>query len=78
MPAARPVLLNWRDGTHFRKDAPCVLCGHSTPLRSHAGEAVHKVCAETWNADHPERVLEGRFVSDPEPRSRTKGTGDHA
>jgi hypothetical protein len=34
-------------------------------------------CAETWNADHPERAMEGRFVSDPEHRSRTKDTGDH-
>lgn len=78
-PAAWPVLLNWRDSSHFRWDEPCVLCEKPTPLRSHDGEAVHKKCAESWNAAHPEKASEGRFVSDPEPRSRTRdASGDHA
>ncbi|MEV8311889.1 hypothetical protein AB0P36_32325 [Streptomyces flavidovirens] len=68
-------LLVWRDSSHFNRweDAPCVLCDRPTPLRSHKGEAVHKVCAEDWNAAHPTEV---RFVSDAEPKSRTKR--DHA
>lgn len=77
-PAARPVLLNWRDSS-FRWDEPCVLCEKPTPLRSHDGEAVHKTCAETWNAAHSEKAIESRFVSDPEPRRRTRdASGDHA
>ncbi|WSE20094.1 hypothetical protein OG518_29705 [Streptomyces sp. NBC_01397] len=49
-------LLNWRDAQHFDRfeDLPCVLCGKSTPMRSHNDEAVHKVCAELWNDSHPE------------------------
>lgn len=41
-------LLVWRDSCHFNRweDASCVLCDRPTPLRSHKGEAVHKVCAE--------------------------------
>ncbi|WP_052499216.1 hypothetical protein [Streptomyces vietnamensis] len=48
-------LLDWGDGRHFdhTRDRPCCLCGRPTPMRSHAGEAVHKVCAEDWNATHP-------------------------
>jgi hypothetical protein len=49
----QPTLLDWRDGIHYRRPAPCVLCGNPTPLRSHAGEAAHKVCAEDWNLAHP-------------------------
>ncbi|WP_328541075.1 hypothetical protein [Streptomyces sp. NBC_00344] len=70
----RPVLLDWRAAIHFRRDAPCVLCGNPTPLRSHDGEAAHEVCAEAWNAAHPGKT---RFVSDAQPRKRTSG-GDHA
>ncbi|MEU2231869.1 hypothetical protein [Streptomyces vietnamensis] len=48
-------LLDWGDGRHFdhTRDRPCCLCGRPTPMRSHAGESVHKVCAEDWNATHP-------------------------
>ncbi|WP_299541757.1 hypothetical protein [uncultured Streptomyces sp.] len=72
-PAEQP-LLDWRTGLHFRRDAPCTLCHKPTPLRSHAGEPVHKVCAEDWNARHPGEM---RFVSDTQPRRRTHGD-DHA
>ncbi|WP_031011746.1 hypothetical protein [Streptomyces sp. NRRL F-5727] len=60
-----PLLKKWRDGRHFGQPAPYVLCGTTTPLRSHAKEPVHKVCAELWNTAHPG---ENRFVSDP-PKS---------
>lgn len=49
-----------------------MLCRKTTPLRSHAGEAVHKTCAELWNARNPG---ETRFVSDP-PKSGK--SNDHA
>ncbi|WUW26994.1 hypothetical protein OG521_39790 (plasmid) [Streptomyces sp. NBC_01463] len=52
---------------------PCTLCRKPTPLRSHAGEAVHKVCAERWNSRHPGA---GRFVSDAQARRR-KHDDDH-
>ncbi|WP_333743627.1 hypothetical protein [Streptomyces ardesiacus] len=75
-PPERPVapvqLLNWRHYSHFGPPAPCVLCGTTTPLRSHAKEPVHKVCAEFWNAAHPGEM---RFVSDP---PKGGGTADHA
>ncbi|MCJ1678305.1 hypothetical protein MTF65_13300 [Streptomyces sp. APSN-46.1] len=47
--------LDWGDASHYdrTRDLPCVLCGRPTPLRSHAGEPVHKVCAEEWNHTHP-------------------------
>ncbi|MFE6818598.1 hypothetical protein [Streptomyces sp. NPDC057675] len=61
-PAAPVPLLDWRDGTHFAWPEWCVLCQKTTPLRSHAGEAVHKTCAEFWNTERPS---ETRFVSDP-------------
>lgn len=71
--APAPVpLLNWRDGRHFGQPAPCVLCGTTTPLRSHAKEPAHKVCAELWNSRHPG---ETRFVSDP---PKGGATTDHA
>ncbi|GAA3479578.1 hypothetical protein GCM10018966_041080 [Streptomyces yanii] len=69
----QPVLLDWRAGLHYRREAPCVLCGNPTLLRSHAAEAAHKVCAEAWNAKHPGEV---RFVSDAQPRRRKND--DHA
>ncbi|MEU7120983.1 hypothetical protein [Streptomyces zaomyceticus] len=48
-------LLDWGDALHFdhTRDRPCCLCGRPTPVRSHAAEPVHKVCAEEWNAAHP-------------------------
>ncbi|GHI22870.1 hypothetical protein Shyd_42410 [Streptomyces hydrogenans] len=49
-----------------------MLCRKTTPLRSHAGEAVHKTCVELWNAEHPG---ETRFVSDPPKGGKGK---DHA
>ncbi|MFB7341205.1 hypothetical protein ACFCZ6_14205 [Streptomyces hydrogenans] len=73
-PVTVPVrLLDWRDPSHFGRPAPCTLCGKTTPLRSHTGESVHKVCAEDWLTEHPG---ESRFLSDP-PRSRSR-TDDHA
>ncbi|MCX4625086.1 hypothetical protein [Streptomyces albogriseolus] len=71
-PVAPVQLLNWRHYSHFGPPAPCVLCGTTTPLRSHAKEPVHKVCAELWNAAHPGEM---RFVSDP---PKGGGTTDHA
>lgn len=62
-----PPLLDWRDGRHFTSPAPCVLCRTATPLRSHTGEAVHKTCAEAWNAANPG---EARFVSDAQPQRK--------
>ncbi|GHB68053.1 hypothetical protein GCM10010377_68710 [Streptomyces viridiviolaceus] len=44
-------------------------------LRSHAGEPVHKTCAEAWIAQHPAEALLGRFVSDAQPKRRDD---DHA
>ncbi|RST19588.1 hypothetical protein E2C00_00645 [Streptomyces sp. WAC05374] len=49
-PEALVQLLDWRHGPHFWPAAPCVLCGTTTPLRSHAKEPVHKACAELWNS----------------------------
>ncbi|MFC8174976.1 hypothetical protein [Streptomyces sp. NPDC057325] len=71
-PTAPVQLLNWRHSSHFGPPAPCVLCGTTTPLRSHAKEPAHKVCAELWNAAHPG---EPRFVSDPPKGGQTT---DHA
>jgi hypothetical protein len=68
------VLLDWRDSSHFRREAPCVLCQKPTMLHSHDGEPVHKICAEAWNAQHPGKA---RFVSDLQRRRRSKGD-DHA
>ncbi|MFD9541409.1 hypothetical protein [Streptomyces sp. NPDC060022] len=72
-PASQETLLDWRDSLHFRRDTPWVLCQNPTPLRSHAGEAVHKTCAEVWNAAHPGEV---HFVSDA--KSKRKSDNDHA
>ncbi len=65
-------LLDWHDGRHFAWPEQCVLCRKTTPLRSHDGEAVHKTCAELWNARNPG---ETRFVSDPPKSGKSK---DHA
>lgn len=70
-------LLDWRDGRHYRRDAPCTLCGAPTPLRSHADEPVHKTCAEAWIAAHPTESRLGRFTSDPRPKKKTSDD-DHA
>ncbi|MGW2612824.1 hypothetical protein ACWC4A_52555 [Streptomyces mirabilis] len=70
-------LLDWRDRRHFDhwQDLPCVLCGASTPMRSHADEPVHKVCAEEWITAHPVEARLGRFASD---QAKATGKGDHA
>ncbi|MFE7948227.1 hypothetical protein [Streptomyces sp. NPDC057426] len=47
-----------------------VLCGTTTPLRSHTSEPVRKTCAEAWNAENPG---EARFVSDPPKGWRSDG-----
>jgi hypothetical protein len=70
-------LLDWRDARHFDRtgDRPCVLCHKPTPLRSHDGEAVHKVCAELWMNTHPDAT---RFHSDDDtPPAQPAGTGRH-
>ncbi|MFD8338939.1 hypothetical protein ACFV42_40790 [Streptomyces solisilvae] len=85
-------LLNWRSGDHFDHSGaqPCVCCKVTTPLRSHAGEPVHKVCAEDWNDRNPQapRV----YANDADPSTRhdlgttrfhsdqpkKRGKGDHA
>ncbi|MEU6175853.1 hypothetical protein ABZ832_28590 [Streptantibioticus parmotrematis] len=36
--AVTHLLLDWRDQRHFARPAPCVLCGTTTPLRSHTGD----------------------------------------
>ncbi|MGW1616846.1 hypothetical protein ACWCQZ_47195 [Streptomyces sp. NPDC002285] len=70
------VLLVWRQHLHYQRPAPCVLCRRPTPLRSHAGEAAHKVCAEQWIAAHfAEALRTHRFVSD---RRSTSTTNHHA
>ncbi|MGW3412439.1 hypothetical protein [Streptomyces sp. NPDC000888] len=48
-------LLDWGESRHFDRFQvrPCALCAKPTPLRSHTGEPVHKVCAEEWNQAHP-------------------------
>ncbi|MEU7020950.1 hypothetical protein ABZ990_09900 [Streptomyces sp. NPDC046203] len=63
---AIPVL-GWGDSSHFdhTRDRPCCLCGRPTPLRSHAGEPVHKVCAEDWNHAHPDAP---RLYTPPDKR----------
>ncbi|MFA3838623.1 hypothetical protein [Streptomyces aureus] len=69
-------VLDWHDAQHFdrTRDLPCALCARPTPMRSHHGEPVHKVCAEDWNDQHPEAPRHrrgnrdhgtGRFHNDP-------------
>ncbi|WP_438489546.1 hypothetical protein [Streptomyces sp. S186] len=66
-------LLDWRDSRHFDnwQDLPCVLCERPTPMRSHAGEPVHKTCAEQWISTYPAEARRGgRFASDVQPKNR--------
>ncbi|MGW7261139.1 hypothetical protein [Streptomyces sp. NPDC054834] len=76
------ALLDWGDGRHFDhwQNEACVLCGRPTPLRSHAGEAVHKACAEDWITAHPVEARLGRFASDAKapPTKRKDAQGAHA
>jgi hypothetical protein len=68
------ALLVWRWGEHFDhfENLPCILCRRPTPLRSHADEPVHKVCAELWISRYPDSK---RFHSDPQPtKPRTRAT----
>ncbi|MFJ4972722.1 hypothetical protein [Streptomyces sp. NPDC088755] len=65
-------LLDWRDSQHYDhwQMRPCALCEQPTPLRSHAGEPAHKVCAESWIAANPTEARLGRFASDVQPKRR--------
>ncbi|MFI5808380.1 hypothetical protein [Streptomyces sp. NPDC051561] len=67
------MLLDWRDARHFdaRQDRPCTLCLRPTPMRSHAGEAVHKVCAESWLAANPVEARPSRFANDLQAKRRS-------
>ncbi|MGC9501242.1 hypothetical protein [Streptomyces sp. WG7] len=51
-------------------------------MRSHAGEHVHKACAEDWITANPVEARLGRFASDltpkPTSKSKSKGQGDHS
>jgi hypothetical protein len=68
------TLLVWRSADHFdhTRDLPCTLCRTlcrtPTPLRSHAGEPAHKVCAELWTSRHSDSA---RFRSDTTPTTHT-------
>ncbi|MGY1544614.1 hypothetical protein [Streptomyces sp. MN6] len=77
-------LLNWTSSQHYDHggDCPCTQCGKPTPLRSHDGEPVHKVCAEDWNERNPgapRHEHDGhdlgtrRFHSDPPRKTRKDG-----
>ncbi|MFD7532256.1 hypothetical protein ACFV8E_32455 [Streptomyces sp. NPDC059849] len=65
-------LLDWRDSQHYDhwQMRPCALCEQPTPLCSHSGEPVHKVCAESWISEHPTEARLGRFASDVQPKRR--------
>ncbi|MEX3102269.1 MULTISPECIES: hypothetical protein [unclassified Streptomyces] len=76
-------LLDWKSSQHYDPQAkPCTECTATTPLRSHAGEPVHKVCAEDWNDRNPNAprfehdghdLGTTRFHSDPPRKSRKEG-----
>ncbi|AXE27898.1 hypothetical protein C0216_30800 (plasmid) [Streptomyces globosus] len=70
------ALLEWRDSQHFDRwqDRPCVLCDKPTPMRSHAGEPVHKACAVYWIAANPVEARLGRFASDTQSKSSQRAT----
>ncbi|MGW0801304.1 hypothetical protein, partial [Streptomyces sp. NPDC002692] len=59
------------------QDLPSVLCEQPTPMRSHYGEPVHKICAEEWISANPKQSRLGRFASDTQPK-RPRATDDHA
>jgi hypothetical protein len=76
--------LNWTSSQHYdhNGDCPCTQCGKPTPMRSHDGEPVHKVCAEDWNdrnPNAPRHQHDGRdlgtrrFHSDPLRKTRKDG-----
>ncbi|MGW1393189.1 hypothetical protein ACWD6Q_16105 [Streptomyces nigra] len=78
------ALLDWRSSEHYDHggNCPCTQCGKPTPLRSHDGEPVHKVCAEDWNdrnSNAPRHQHDGhnlgtrRFHSDPPRKTRKDG-----
>ncbi|MFB6840953.1 hypothetical protein [Streptomyces sp. NPDC056361] len=68
--------LDWGDSRHFdhTQDRPCSLCGRPTPLRSHAGEPVHKVCAEAWNAACPGEPRRYTVPTKLKPQQHDVGT----
>ncbi|MFE5511602.1 hypothetical protein ACFQ9J_13415 [Streptomyces sp. NPDC056529] len=70
------ALLDWGDACHFDhiRNRPCALCGKPTPVRSHAGEPVHKVCAETWNAANPGESRRYTVPTKVRPIQRDVGT----
>jgi hypothetical protein len=65
-------LLDWHDARHFDswQDRPCTVCLRPTPMRAHSGEAVHKVCAESWIAENPVEARRGRFANDIQAKRR--------
>ncbi|WP_445269040.1 hypothetical protein [Streptomyces sp. DSM 41634] len=67
-------LLDWGDSRHYDQSGsrPCALCGKPTPLRSHAGEPVHKVCAEDWNHSQPS---EARRYTHPDKQQSQRDIG---
>ncbi|MFJ3499799.1 hypothetical protein [Streptomyces sp. NPDC090135] len=69
-------LLDWGDASHFEqaRNRACHLCGKPTPMRSHAGEPAHKVCAELWNATHPDEARRYTVPTKARPVQRDVGT----
>ncbi|MEV6245241.1 hypothetical protein AB0M38_03425 [Streptomyces sp. NPDC051742] len=69
-------LLDWGDATHFdpARNRACHLCGRPTPMRSHAGEPAHKVCAEAWNATHPDEARRYTVPTKARPVQHDAGT----
>ncbi|MFD7631744.1 hypothetical protein ACFV7Q_38050 [Streptomyces sp. NPDC059851] len=51
-----------------------MLCDKPTPMRSHAGEPVHKACAEDWIAANPVEARLGRFASGTQSKSGQRAT----
>ncbi|WP_234327946.1 hypothetical protein [Streptomyces sp. NRRL F-2664] len=51
-----------------------MLCGKPAPMCSHAGEPVHKACAEDWIAANPVEARLGRFASDTQSKSSQRAT----
>ncbi|MFE0651801.1 hypothetical protein ACFVZH_24745 [Streptomyces sp. NPDC059534] len=69
-------LLDWGDARHFdhTQGRPCCLCGRSTPMQSHAGEVVHKVCAEDWNAARTDEPRRYTVATKAKPQQHDVGT----